>query len=123
MKRTIILSIVATVLLMSLVAVMAAVHSETPNDPRVNPDANACYTGGAMAGKCGLDDQLWIAGWYFIRLQYGTISRDQFPDAYKWLLSSPPATTQEVVPTPTLKPCFSPGSLTNQEQLCFRSPN
>ena len=64
MKRIVLLAITSLILLLTLVAALAAPHSETPNDPRVNPDANACYRGGSMAGKCKLDDELWIAGWY-----------------------------------------------------------
>src|SRR5438105_5028736 len=101
MKRVVLLSIMSLVLLVSLMVALAATHSETPNDPRLNPDANACYTGGSMAGKCKLDDQLWIAGWYAIRLEYGLISGNQIPDQYKWLL---PQTTDEPVPVPTATP-------------------
>ncbi|MBA3874593.1 MAG: hypothetical protein H0X30_36150 [Anaerolineae bacterium] len=90
MKRQIILIAAPFILLVTLAAVFASTHVETPNDPRTNPDANACYTGGSLAGKCKLDDQLWIAGWYEIRLEYGLITRGQFPDPYKWLLSDPP---------------------------------
>ena len=107
MKRIVLLVIASFALLLSLVVALAAVpHSETPNDPRVNPDANACYTGGSMAGKCKLDDELWIAGWYEIRLEYGLISGDQVPDQYKWLLTRPQVTPDpgKPMPTPTLRP-------------------
>ena len=100
MKRTIALSLVTVALLVTLVATFAASGSETPNDPRVNPNANACYTGGSMAGKCKLDDELWNAGWYAIRLEYGLISRNQIPDQYKWLLTTPPEPTAEVTELP-----------------------
>jgi hypothetical protein len=101
MKR-VVLAIVSLVLLASLVVALAATHSETPNDPHLNPDANACYTGGSMAGKCKLDDQLWIAGWYAIRFEYGLISANQIPDQYKWLLNSTtPLVTEEPAPTAT----------------------
>ena len=105
MKRMILLAITGLILLLTLVAALAAPHSETPNDPRVNPDANACYNGGSMAGKCKLDDELWIAGWYEIRLEQGLISSDQIPDSYKWLLDAPQS-TDELVPlsTPEVKP-------------------
>jgi len=108
MKRTILLGVAGLALLVSLFAATAATPKETPNDPRTNPDANACYTGGSMAGKCKLDDELWKAGWYEIRLEYGLISRDQVPDQYKWLLEGVevgPATTQEPLqPTATKSP-------------------
>ena len=108
MKRTVVLGIAALVLVFSLMVVVAATSKETPNDPRSNPDANACYTGGSMAGKCKLDGELWKAGWYEIRLEYGLISGDQVPDQYKWLLEGVdvgPATTQEPLqPTATKLP-------------------
>lgn len=93
MKRVILLVIAVLALFVSMMVALAVPH-ETPNDPRVNPDANACYSGGSMAGKCKLDDQLWIAGWYEIRLEYGLISFNQVPDAYKWLRLQP-QTTEE----------------------------
>lgn len=92
MKRSVVLAVLLVALLFSLVMAVFADPHETPNDPHVNPDANACFTGGSMAGKCGLDEQLWIAGWYAIRFEYGMISGDQIPDQYKWLL---PQTTEE----------------------------
>ena len=95
MKRSILLVTLCVLLLLSLMAVLAATDSETPNDPRVNPDANACYTGGSMAGKCKLDDALWIAGWYAIRFDYGLISRDQISDQFKWILPPVGNTTEE----------------------------
>jgi hypothetical protein len=103
MKRIVLLMIAAITVVVLLVAALAVSGSETPNDPRVNPDANACYTGGSWVGKCKLDDELWIAGWYEIRLEYGLISGDQVPAQYKWIL---PQVTQEPasLPTPTLKP-------------------
>jgi hypothetical protein len=128
MKRQIILIAAPFILLVTLAAVLASTHVETPNDPRTNPDANACYTGGSMAGKCKLDDQLWIAGWYEIRLEYGLIKRDQFPDPYKWLLSAPEDATADGTrafptdppktptpftpsPTPTPGPTVTPNGL------------
>ena len=126
MKRSALLLVASLALLISLAAALAAADSETPNDPRVNPNANACYTGGSMEGKCKLDGELWIAGWYAIRLQYGLIGRDQIPDPYKWLLppisdtnntgdvtdeptrefptSPPKPPTLTPVPSPTMKP-------------------
>ena len=100
MKRNGLLVLVGLALLVSLVVALAATDKETPNDPRVNPNANACYTGGSMAGKCKLDDQLWIAGWYEIRFEYELISRDQVPDQYKWLLPPTPQATAEFTSEP-----------------------
>ncbi|MBA3874592.1 MAG: hypothetical protein H0X30_36145 [Anaerolineae bacterium] len=104
MKRTLLLGVAALALLISLVAAAATTASETPNNPQTNPDANACYTGGSMVGKCKLDGELWKAGWYEIRLEYGLISRDQVPDQYKWLLNEPATTQEPLQPTPTKLP-------------------
>jgi hypothetical protein len=70
-----------------------------PNDPNVNADANACYTGGTLAGRCtGVDSNgdgvisddevrfAWVAGWYLIRFQAGIIARADFPSQYAYLL-------------------------------------
>lgn len=70
---------------------MAQNTNPLPNDPNVNPDANACFTGGSMEGKCGDSrwgdaDYMWTAGWYKVRYDYGLISRSMFPDLFKWLL-------------------------------------
>ena len=103
MKRTVLIIVATIALLVSLMVALAANNSETPNDPDVNPNANACYTGGSMAAKCKLDEQLWIAGWYEIRLERGIISRDQVPDPYKWLLIAHKGEPAPL-PTPTQKP-------------------
>lgn len=102
MKRSMLLLVTLLALLVSLAAALADTDSETPNDPRVNPNANACYTGGSMEGKCKLDDELWNAGWYAIRFQYGLIGRNQVPDQYKWILppASEPNNAAEVTDEP-----------------------
>lgn len=99
MTRRIFIGMAIGMLLLSLVAVFAASDSENPNDPAVNPNANACYTGGSMAGKCKADKQLWIAGWYAIRYQRGLITADQIPDPYKWLLDTTGDENQNVPET------------------------
>ncbi len=107
MKRYFPVVLLVISLFIALNIAFGASASETPNDPTDNPDANACYTGGSMAGKCKLDDELWKAGWYAIRFEYGLISRSQVPDQYKWLLSEPQAAriiAPTVAPTPTGKP-------------------
>ena len=73
------------------------------NDPRTNPDANACFVGGSMVGKCGDSDLFWNAGWYLIRFERGLITRDQVPDQYKWVLPKETA-PDAVLPIPTEKP-------------------
>jgi len=63
-----------------LIAAGAAFAQEggdpTPNDPTAREDANACYAGGTMDGKCALDadgdgvledfeeDWAWECGWF-----------------------------------------------------------
>ena len=100
MKRIILFALAVCMLFVSLVVGLAATDKQSPNDPTVNADANACYTGGSMAGKCKSDNELWKAGWYEIRFEYGLISANQVPDQYKWLLdtrhdANEPATTPE----------------------------
>jgi hypothetical protein len=62
-----------------------------PNDPLVNEDANACYAGGSLEGKCALDgdgngvvddyeaDWAWNCGWHVIRLDAGMIGENDVP--------------------------------------------
>lgn len=85
MKR---LLMVCAILTLSLLGfrIIAAEDKPLPNDPRVNPDANACSEGGSMEGKCGDSEYMWAGAWYKIRYEYGLIGRDKFPDQYKWML-------------------------------------
>lgn len=94
MKRTLLI-VLLLVLILSTMAVFAF-EPTTPaeNDPLTNPDANACFVGGAWEGTCGDSDLKWNAGWYLIRFGAGLISRGQVPDQYKWILPA------EVIPTP-----------------------
>lgn len=91
------------VLVLSLaLVVMAQDDRGNVNDPTVNERANACYTGGALAGKC-TSEWDWIAGWYLIRFEYGLISREAFPEAYRSVLPALDPTvpiTDEPVTTP-----------------------
>lgn len=49
-----------------------------PNDPLINEDANACFGGGALEGKCDTDWE-WTCGWHLIRYNEGVITADEFP--------------------------------------------
>jgi hypothetical protein len=97
-------------LLLALAALaisMMAVYAFEPttlaeNDPRINPDANACFVGGSMVGKCD-SDLLWNAGWYLLRFEQGLITEGQVPDQYKWILPKESDSTV-IQPTPTGKP-------------------
>ncbi|GAB1421119.1 hypothetical protein MASR2M15_12600 [Anaerolineales bacterium] len=55
------------------------------NDPSTNLDANACFEGGSLAGRCTTDWD-WICGWYLIRFEEGLIRPDQVPDYCQSLL-------------------------------------
>lgn len=73
-------------LLIIFIGVITAQDETLPNDPFVNPDANACFAGGSWEGKCGDDLEMWQAGWYLIRWEKGIIAEDDIPDQYKWIL-------------------------------------
>jgi hypothetical protein len=81
MKRSL---LALSILLLVLVGLALAV--ETPNDPKTNEDANACYTGGVYAGKCGDNPNLWRAGWFKIRLELGLITENQLPPDVLWII-------------------------------------
>jgi hypothetical protein len=107
-------------------AVLADVPTTaTENDPRTNVDANACYIGGSLYGKCGSYDlnydgkidveeikYMYAAGWFVIRFEKGVILRSQVPVMYRWLIgpepvppvvyppSAPAAPSAPVVPPP-----------------------
>jgi hypothetical protein len=81
MKRSL---LALSILLLVLVGLALAV--ETPNDPKTNEDANACYTGGVYAGKCGDNPNLWRAGWFKIRLELGLIGESQLPPDVLWII-------------------------------------
>lgn len=110
MKRNLLFVVVVIGVFIGLNVALTAAFSETPNDPTINPDANACYTGGSMAGTCNTD-YLWIAGWYAIRLKWNVITVGQVPDAYKWLIPLVPQPTEEprIYPTnPPSAPTITP---------------
>jgi len=78
-----------------------------PNDPSVNENANACFIGGSMEGKCNSDsngdgivtqeeiDWAWTCGWYVIRLDpQNEESRAAFPIGCVSLL--PPLIREDV---------------------------
>jgi hypothetical protein len=59
------------------------------NTPLTNPRANACYTGGTMAGTCEtLAD--WECGWALIRFEYGLLPRNLVPNTCASLLPDEP---------------------------------
>jgi hypothetical protein len=108
--------------LLALIAVLIvgvsafAADDTLPNDPTVNPDANACFAGGAWEGKCGDSGYFWEGGWYLIRFYYGLIPRSQFPDQYKWAL--PPEATEEPAFSETPEPCYIEGVVARAIMPC-----
>jgi hypothetical protein len=91
-----------SVLILALVVIGSAFADDDAslaNNPNVNPNANACFAGGTLEGRCNPvdangDGQFsteeiqagWIGGWYLIRFQYGLLSRANFPAEYAYLL-------------------------------------
>jgi hypothetical protein len=78
--------LIALVLFAISVGMVGAQDEPLANDPNVNPDANACFAGGSMEGKCADSEYLWTGAWYKIRFDFGLISRAVFPDQYRWML-------------------------------------
>lgn len=88
-----------SILFVLLSVVALAYAQEAPNDPSVNEEANACYTGGSMEGLCGTTDHdgngvvddyesEWDfrCGWYLIRYQYHMIGSGNMPEDCRSLL-------------------------------------
>ena len=100
------LILAALVMVLTVMAVFADPTTPAENDPRTNPDANACFTSGSMADKCGDSDMFWNAGWYLIRFEQSLINRNQVPDQYKWVLpkDGSPFLGDNIQPTPTSEP-------------------
>jgi hypothetical protein len=67
-----------TVLLLVSMSIVVLAQEPLPNDPLVNDDANACFEGGTLEGRC-LSEIDWQAGWYLIRYESGIITYDQIP--------------------------------------------
>lgn len=119
MKKLLILVGLAALLIVFVSAIAA--EDSLPNDPNVNVEANACYTGGALEGKCGDDLEMWTGGWYMIRYQYNMVSFDQVPVAYQWMLPvpEPEEVAVEVVPTKeSTCPPFLPGGVPAGSRGC-----
>src|SRR5687768_16715010 len=84
------------VFILSSLAILA--QEDSPNDPNVNEDANACFESGNMAGRCNIDFNhngvvddyeiawAWECGWYLIRYDYGIFS--EIPERCQHLLAS-----------------------------------
>jgi hypothetical protein len=98
--------VVALILLcaVTFVAVFAQDAPLNPLDPKTNPDANACFEGGTLEGKC--DSQiLWEAGWYLIRFEKELISREDFLPYYAWIL--PQLQEETIVAPAAISICYT----------------
>jgi hypothetical protein len=80
-----------SIMALMLFAVLSSFSSiaQTTNDPKDDPDANACYEGGTLYDTCNsmdvdndsdIDtddiDWMWKCGYYLIRVEYGMYSAD-----------------------------------------------
>lgn len=103
MKLNWLLAVISLVLVF-IGVLMAQDDQGDPNDPGVNDRANACYTGGSLAGKChttdadrdGDVDQLdvdfmWWCGWYLIRVEYKQLAPSAAPEGCYFEPAPPPA--------------------------------
>jgi len=70
---------IVLILIFATVLVQAEDDMGNVNDPGENDRANACYDDGSLAYKCDTDWE-WECGWYLIRFEYDSLSRDNFPD-------------------------------------------
>lgn len=86
MKKFIVVLIVCLLGVLIVHAQESVDDEGNPNDPRVNERANACYAGAVWEYRCGNDQNLWDAGWYYIRLQSGVLSATEIPSPYWWIL-------------------------------------
>lgn len=101
----------AFILIIILILGALAVFAEGSIDPNLDEDANACYDGGTMAGKCEVDfnddgvvDEFerawaWECGWYMIRLEAGIFS--EIPERCETLIPSEPVETVTVTEEPS----------------------
>lgn len=78
------LSMIALLVFVSLLSVPAALAGDTYDDD-LDPEANACFEGGTLAGKCETEAD-WEAGWFLVRYEHGLIDLDKFPSEYRWVL-------------------------------------
>lgn len=81
----------AVIILLFVANSLTQENTDSSNHPDNNEDANACYEGGTMAGRCNDDsngdgivsqeeiDWAWRCGWYLIRYETGIYERDELP--------------------------------------------
>jgi len=85
MKRSIRISTLIAVLVVILLAAQAALAGDNGKKKPLDPDANACFDGGTLAGKCDTED-MWHAGWYLIRVEQGDMAAEDVPAKYGRIL-------------------------------------
>ena len=88
MKRAITLFTLTLVIVLAAVIVVQAEPDSPPGVPPDDEDANACYSGGSMEGKC-ITDWHWKCGWFLIRFEEGLLSRENFPQECETVLPPP----------------------------------
>jgi len=137
MKRLLILNMLACILLaVSALALFAQDHHDDQgivNNPAINPRANACYSGGTLAGTCITAAQ-WECGWYLIRFEGYLIERQNIPSRCDALLpveathepadhatSEPTSPSDHATPEPTHEESTaqpSPTATYEQHEFC-----
>jgi hypothetical protein len=98
-----IVSLLMLVLVVSFPVWAGEPATATENNPRTNPNANACYIGGSLYGQCenyDLDHDrkvdieeikyMYDAGWFVIRYEEKLFLRSQVPRMYRWLIGPEP---------------------------------
>ena len=92
------LVIIFLVVIMIVAIGLVQADNSLDNDPNTNPDANACYEGGTLEGKCTTLLE-WEAGWYLIRYEYRMI--DTVPEFVIWVLPDNYIEDVIIAPAPT----------------------
>ncbi|MEO1288621.1 MAG: hypothetical protein AAFV93_12700 [Chloroflexota bacterium] len=107
MKKLIVLLVLVMLGALTALTIVAQDASPTDNDPTINDDANACFAGGVLEGRCNDDldgdgvitdvetNWAWNCGWYLIRYNDGMYNRDDVPITCQIML--PPEIESEIV--------------------------
>ncbi|MEM9955831.1 MAG: hypothetical protein AAF846_29800 [Chloroflexota bacterium] len=107
MRKFILVVVMLCMTALAVVTSLAQDASPTDNDPTINDDANACFAGGVLEGRCNDDldgdgvitdvetNWAWNCGWYLIRYNNGMYNRDDVPITCQIML--PPEIESEIV--------------------------
>lgn len=140
MHRRYVFTLIVALLLVIVGVLLAQDDQGNVNDPGFNPRANACYTGGSLAGKChttdadrnGVIDErdieyMWTCGWYLIRVEFKQLPPSAAPTGCNIVFPTPippalvlPRATA-AVPTVTPSPEPTDDDDCNQDD-CDRPP-